>query len=59
MEQEEDEKEHEEATEHEEGKEEAEGSHAEVIEGKRSAVAEEHWKEKASLRKLEKKWIKK
>ena len=53
LEQEEDQKEK------EEGKEEAEGSHAEVVKGKRSAAAEEHWKEKAALRKLEKKWIKK
>ena len=50
-----DEKEKEEATEQEEGNEEAEGSHAEVIDGRRSAAAEEHWKEKAALRKLEKK----
>lgn len=59
LEQEEDEKEKEEAKDQEEGKEEAEGSHAEVIQGRRSTVAEEHWKENAAIRKLEKKkWIK-
>ena len=55
LEQEEDQKKKEEAKEQKKGKEEAEGSHAEVIDGRRSAAAEEHWKEKAALRKLEKK----
>ena len=59
LEHKEDQKEKEEAKELKEWKEEAEGSHAEVKQGRRSTAAEEHWKEKAALRKLEKKWIKK